>query len=413
MFLLVPILITSLPAAEITSTWNGSASQLWNNPANWPPAGSPSNTASDTFDVVLPAGLGAPVTANIFPTIDTLAIGAGSQLDLNLNITLTVRESITNDGTLSFGNSGNIILSLSSLTPASTTIDLLGSGEIAMGSAGHILFGTTGQLVRNGPSHTIRGAGSLALSQLNLLNEGTITADDSGKILDLRPFASLVNDGGTLSATGGGILQIGRGALTNHNGGRLVVGDGSEIRLSGSPSLRDFTFESDDLDANPANNLLTSAISSAVTLHDTVLEVPFQIGGNSDIFVKGSLTNEGEISVGVASGSEILFEDIAGDGIAELSGSGEIRLGTASSIGGTSGQTLRQQTDHRIFGNGNLGSGQVNFINQGLIHADDPGETLSLRPRESFVNDGGTIRVSGGAMLNISSQPGFDLLLTN
>jgi hypothetical protein len=143
-FLLIPILGSSLPAAEINSTWNGSASQLWNNPANWTPNGSPSNTASDSFDVVLPAGLGSPVTANVFPTIDTLAIGAGSQLNLNLNITLTVRESITNDDRLSFGNSGNIILSLSSLTPASTTIDLLGSGEIAMGSAGHILFGTTG-----------------------------------------------------------------------------------------------------------------------------------------------------------------------------------------------------------------------------------------------------------------------------
>ena len=85
------------------STWTG-GSTVWNNPANWSPAGVP----SCAIDVVIPNLPNKPVITGTM-NVRNLTINAGGGITINSGSTLQVCGSISNNGIASFGN-GNVVL---------------------------------------------------------------------------------------------------------------------------------------------------------------------------------------------------------------------------------------------------------------------------------------------------------------
>jgi hypothetical protein len=123
-------------------------------------------------------------------------------------------------------------------------------------------------------SNTISGTGQLIDTKLTLFNEGLIDADNPGGQLTLGG-ASIINDGGTLEATNGGILSI----LDNVNdsggtiaavggivrdfgtitGGTVEIGRGGTLILgSGGKTTADVQF------TGPNSTLVLEASSSNV-----------------------------------------------------------------------------------------------------------------------------------------------------
>ena len=87
----------------------------------------------------------------------------------------------------------------------------------------------SGQVLVNGPNHTIEGfnpSRSVGNNQLNIENEGLIGANVAGQTLVLDPNSSLVNRG-TLAATDEGILRLSTADYVNE--GTVLVETGAQM----------------------------------------------------------------------------------------------------------------------------------------------------------------------------------------
>jgi fibronectin-binding autotransporter adhesin len=151
-------------------------------------------------------GTGA-VTLNGVTNSGTYAVNAGT--------TTTLEGTIT--------NSGSITLSGSTLS-LGNSVTLNGKGTVVLSnSASNLITGATSGLTLT-TANTIEGAGTI--SNLGIVNTGTIAANQSTPLIILPSSAGL-NNKGTLSVSTGDTMQIGTsagGALLNFAGTTLTGG---------------------------------------------------------------------------------------------------------------------------------------------------------------------------------------------
>jgi hypothetical protein len=74
------LLIAASSASSQTITWDGSASNLWNNPANWDLNMLPSSTN----DIVIPSG--STVNLNVSATVQSIWVQGTSTLSINASL---------------------------------------------------------------------------------------------------------------------------------------------------------------------------------------------------------------------------------------------------------------------------------------------------------------------------------------
>jgi fibronectin-binding autotransporter adhesin len=261
-------------------------------------------------------GTGA-VTLNGVTNSGTYAINAGT--------TTTLEGTITNSGSVTLTGS---TLSLGNI------VTLNGAGKVILSnSASNQITGATSGLTLTNAS-TIEGSGTI--SNLGIVNTGTILANQSTPLIIL-PSSSHLNNKGTLSVSAGDTMEIGTstgGALSNFSGttltggtytvsgtlefgasGTSIVTDAANITLSGAGAkIVDFA----------SQNVLTdlATITSAGS---------FSLSSGANFTTAGSFTNDGALTVN--SGSK--FTVISSHSLTNFSSSTDTLTGGTFTVGGT------------------------------------------------------------------------------
>ena len=281
------------------------------------------------------------------------------------------------------------------------TID--GTGSIIFDSPLDGLVGATNHTLIHASPHTIQGAGTVGGNFIKIINRGTISADDSTGTMVLDPRDTLANEGGTLSAFSGGVLQLNPATYTSTGEGRFLVGDDSTIALAGA-EVESTAFEADNQDGDLTNNAYVVTVASSIS--DVTNNASISIGDRTTLTVgAGGLTNNG--SVTLESTENLTSISIKGGGdenMMTIDGTGSIIFDSPlDGLVGATNHTLIHASPHTIQGVGTVGGNFIKIINRGTISADDSTGTMVLDPRDTLANEGGTLSAISGGVLQLNS----------
>jgi hypothetical protein len=300
-------------------------------------------------------------------TCDDVANAA--PLDVAAGTEMRLVGSLVNSGTITvnptMAGSGTLLRSLS-------TLSISGGGTIILNAdpgnldTAYMVDNGGGQVTTNA-DNTIRGRGRI---YSNLINDGLVTADVSGGVLDLS--GSTKTNRSVMRAESGGTL-----ALTNVN---LVqtTGPGAVQALGGLVSIAGATITGGSISASGPGGLARNAATSLYL--STTISGPFEVAAGTEMRLGNSaaLTNNGTITVNptsVVTGT--LVRALATNTIA---GSGQIvlaahpsNLDTAYFTDNGGGQVTTNGPSHTIRGVGRI---YANFTNNGTVLADVPGALL-------------------------------------
>ena len=200
-----------------------------------------------------------------------------------------------------------------------------------------------------GANQTIQGSGDLGGSQTSIVNNGTITANQSTPLI-VAPGASGSTNGATgiLQATTGGILQISGGVFTN-NGTLREIGTG-ELQLVNNVNVMGGTLAGSGSQIHSIRSILTNVTNNGGLV----------LSDGSQTTLNGTLTNNGNVLFQGLSSNTYFF--LGGD--VTLAGSGTITLGNSGldhiySLSGL--DTLTIGANQTIHGSGDLGGNQTQY----------------------------------------------------
>ena len=306
-------------------------------------------------------------------------------LKINNSDSLQVAGTLTNTGVFNIAGSGSVTL----MNLAADTT-LAGTGQTVLGDrAQNFIASSSGnRTLTIGSGHTVRGGGNLGSTSygaINIVNQGTILADAATAGMRLY-VGSFDNSAGT--------VQVAAGTTLNHSAGALSGGTlqslGAGATLAGSGSFSQAVLQG-------GFNLL-GGVYTDITLRDANT-----LGNGGSIGVAGTLTNTGSLSL--ASTGGVTLMNLAAD--TTLAGTGQTVLGNRAQniIASSSGnRILTIAAGHTVRGGGNLGStsyGAINLVNKGTVLADAAGGMRLYTG--SFDNTGGTVQVTDGSFLVLSS----------
>ncbi|MGH7243354.1 MAG: beta strand repeat-containing protein [Phycisphaerales bacterium] len=229
--------IASVAHAQTPRTWTAGTG-VWSNPLNWSPNDVP-NSPPETAIIAGAGGLTATldipallVGASVTNPSAILSISPGLVLALG---TAGLNTGLTNNGTIQVNSIG--VASLTQLRfPAGIAIS--GTGRIQLNADASTLDSAfissdTGFSWTNGSGHTVSGSGRLYGP---IVNQGTIAADQAGKILQIA--GDVQNTGGSIGASAG-ILELAQGARLG--GGSLTSNVGALVRVVDQAGLASMT----------------------------------------------------------------------------------------------------------------------------------------------------------------------------
>src|SRR6185369_7022555 len=355
-------------------------------------------------------------------------VDAGTLSGVTLDTDLTVPNNVSMgiQGGLTFANGHKMTLAAG---VNNTVVSLTGNVSQTIGGTGEIVFGGTSgnnfldsTSSSGSPTHTIGsgvlvhgGTGNIRLFQ-PLVNNGTISADVSGKTIAISSTGPLTNNG-TLRAINGGTLTVQPTSWTNT--GILSVGTLSRFNLDGSlPGasveghlqntgggafhITGTIANGGTLTANAttgdihlgsggviSGGTVTSAggasfIVDAGTLSGVTLDTDLTVPNNVSMGIQGGLTFANGHKITLAAGVNNTVVNLTGNVSQTIGGTGEIVFG------GTSGNNFLDSTSssgsptHTI-GSGVLvhgGTGNIRLfqplVNNGTISADVSGKTIAI-----------------------------------
>lgn len=393
------LLSCPLTAADFNAGWTGSIDQQWTNFSNWDIFKVPNNTGGDTYSAVIGGGAGL-VFLNGSVTVENVALQAGASLSISDGYTLTLRNSLTNDGIIT--PEGNTGISRISITDSSGdgVVAVTGTGQIVLDHPSDRIGGSFSQTLSLEGGHTIRGHGNVGEGSVSLLNASTILADSPGNPLVIQPYITLTNTG-FLRAESGGILRL-LSATYHGNAGEFRIGDGSSIEMA-SITLNGGPIEVTDTNGLPSDNKLI--ITGNSTLNGTRNEAALTVNDGITLTLgTNDFTNNAIIDLLSSGGSSSLSFTGGGSASISLKGNGTVLLNHPSdTIRGSFSHTLTLESPHRIEGGGSLCAGSIQMINQSIITANNGSVPLVISPYANWTNDGGTLVVTGGATARLNS----------
>ena len=402
------LLSSMLPPPAFTcpsggTCWVGGASGIWSTSANWS-NGEPTNTTNVLIDDNNANGQGASaVTVDIQGAqTKNLTVDGDDSLTITDNHSLTVNgSSVTNKGKLALSSGGDG----TSLVIAGSKVVLSGGGTVTLtdsGSPQNFIEGAAGTDVLTN-QETIQGSGNIGNGQMGLVNTGTIDADNADHGLTIRTSSGTSNTG-VLEATKGSLLVL-QGDVFNNLGGTIQATGGGAVQLYGGATIEGGTLTTDTgkgsvIETVNGDRSITLDGSTQGTLTNAG---NFSIVDNSTAFVKGTINNTGTIALNSGGSSAIL--ELSGN--TTLSGGGTVTLTDSGSpqnfIEGAAGTDVltNQET---IQGSGNIGNGQMGFINDGTVVANGT-HTLSIEPGSSGFTNNGTLQVVAGSGMRVFGGP--------
>jgi FecR-like protein len=321
---------------------------------------------------------------------DGVTIACGSNVLVNDQTSLALRDTIDNHGTITLAAAPDPSLVIDGC------VTLTGHGEIVLsGDGDNIVGGACGGTLDN-VDNTISGAGSIGDGQLTLINEscGVIDANLAGQTLTVDTGNAVINKG-TLEASNGGTLQV-DDAVTG--GGSALVAGGvvhfeqtaniSEITFNNggeTPTYGEVIFDNPN-GLNATVNGFTGTESATPSLANT-----------DEIDLAGVWTVESE----TPSGGNLVVELQDGTQVATLTFDGF--TGTLNIGSDGSGGTLI--TDPPAASHPSPTDGAGAFTNVALNWANDQ---INLAPAQTETQSaGGSVTYGGPGNDNFVFQPGI------
>lgn len=327
-------------------------------------------------------------------------------LEMENNTDLELRGTITNNGTIT-------ILGAGSLTDAelNSPVTLSGTGTLRLAGSQNAGINTLGGIwtLTNGTQHTLAGFGRFGQDVTGFINDGTILADVAASTLTVDPGNADVDGAGAdllnrsvMRATAGGNLGLFNGDYANTAAGVIEAsGAGSTVTLNANARITGGKIR------GVSDGVVQIAASIDAGLKDLTIEGNLAVSNNADLELRGTITNNGLITVNAA-GSQT---DLELNSDVTLQGSGQLNLagGSAlSGINGIAGAVLTHANGHTLRGHGRFGQNVIGIINNGLINADASGTALQLDPGDLALDADGsdllnnaTLRSSSGGSLSL------------
>ncbi len=306
------------------------------------------------------------------------------------NTALTLLGTLSNTGTLvldSLGNGTGLIVGPSA-TPG--TVTLTGGGHVVLSDNGnnYVEAAIAGDTLVN-LNNTISGAGSIGNGSLSVVNDGTINANGTNALVLNAQTPTLNN--ALVEATGTGGLYV--ETTLNQSGGGTLLAAGGNVYLQGTDVGG--KLGSTGTAAIVVQNGSLVGTASAVSNTGSV-----SVSNNNVLYVSGSLVNTGTITLG-SGGNSTGF--IVNSGTVTLSGGGLVTTtdegGDNYFEGAAAGNTL-VNAGSTIAGSGNFGDGQLIFVNNGTLNANQT-HALTLNTASTITNNKLIEATgSGGIVLN-------------
>ena len=317
---------------------------------------------------------------------------------------LTLKGTITNTGTVAIVPT---TATFAYLYVADGDVTLGGGGTVTLGSATYATLrgaAATDRLVN--VDNTLQGAGQIGVNTMALANQaaGLIDANVSGQALEIDPNAAGgATNAGTMQASGGGILQLVDGTFDNV-GGTIAALDGSTVELDAAVIQGGLltTIGSGLIKATSgnANAAVLDGTAGAVTNAGAI-----EIGSAHALTLKGTITNTGTVAI-VPTTATFAYLYVA-DGDVTLGGGGTVTLGNATyaALRGVADTDRLVNVDNTLQGTGRIGANAMALTNQaaGLIDANVSGQALKVDPSAAGAVNRGTMRASGGGVLQLLS----------
>jgi phosphodiesterase/alkaline phosphatase D-like protein len=321
-------------------------------------------------------------------TLNGVTISTGSTVTVGDGQTIYLQNTISNAGTIALNSTGH-----STTLNISGAVTLTGGGAVTMSNNSQNLITSGGATLTN-VNNTIQGAGQINDGLNDLVNQGTIDANQSGGVLLIT--VTTVDNSGTLEASGSGVLQR-QQIVNNANGTILADGAGSTVVL-GLPGAGDATVNGGTL-TTQNNGVITSQAGTSGTLSGVTISSgsTVTVGSQETIFLQGAITNKGTLAISAVTSS------------ANVQLSGNVSLSGGGSV------TMSNNTSNFIIGAGNTltnvdntiqGAGQVvnlaKLVNNGLILANQP-TALVIQSNVTTTDNTGTLEATAGAVLALSA----------
>ncbi len=297
-------------------------------------------------------------------------------LVVNTGETLSVLGTLNNTGVLSlqssYYDSDVVVGATGTLT---STVTLTGGGSVVLGDgdANNRLYGGNASDTLVNLNNTISGSGTIGAGQLNLVNDGTISATGTSNALYIQT-TSFTNNA-LLEATGsqGLILQ----SVVNDSSTGIVASAGGTVQLNGASII--------------GGTLVSSAGGSfAVTTFGTLQGLTnagiVEVNTGETLTLLGTIVNTGTIGL---NSSYYDSDFVAASPTVTLTGGGSVVLGDGDAnnrlYGGNASDTL-VNLNNTISGSGTIGAGQLNLVNDGTISATGSSNALYIQTT-SFTNN--------------------------
>jgi hypothetical protein len=312
--------------------------------------------------------------------------------------------TITNNGTIQLNSAGNFT-ELRILSPSAT---LTGTGTVTLSdNVNNFIVGNAGGEQFTNHQTIVGPGGNIGDGNLTITNQGTINATHSGggNSITIQPGAGGFTNTGTLEATGGGSMILtgsNGGAFTNTGGTIQATGSGSVITLENNPSITGGTLTAS------GGGLIQTPGGHVAALNSLTTSGTLAIQNNADNLISGTITNNGTIQLNSAGNFTELR--IVGPNPVTLQGTGTLTLSdnVNNFIVGNSGNeqfTIAQPIQGP---GGNVGNGNLTITNQSAINATASagGNSITIQPGPGGITNNGTLEATGGGSMILTGASG-------
>ena len=322
------------------------------------------------------------------------------QVQDGTRLNLDQAGSYTNAGTLRLEGQGPLTSFGGTRLLLDGTVTLQGGGDIDLtNSVSNTIEGSAGGAAVDtlvNQDQRIHGSGNLGQNTLEIVNRGTIEADqpfiDSEAfgtiVIDPRNATGTLTNEGTLRATQGGRLDLRNGTYLNTNG-LIEANDGSTIEMKQAVVVRGGTIRTNGTGQVIVSQEVTFDGIGMTVDADLTIDAP-----QGNLILQGAIGNQKTIRIDGAR--------MGISGNVTLSGGGQVVLADTPAsnlnpiIDSLSDQLVN--LDNTISGAGTIAS--LSIMNLGTIRADGTNPLIYQVPNDGFDNQGNLeVTGSGGMQL--------------
>jgi hypothetical protein len=327
--------------------------------------------------------------------LTNVTITTGSTFTVLPNVSVTLSGTIVDQGQIDLGTptTGSSIV----LTSAGAT--LTGGGAVVMTDDANNTISGNGAFVN--VDDTIEGSGQISSLESFDNQSGAMIDANQGVPLTLYDQAAATNEG-TVEATSGGTFVLDFSTLTQNqsgaNGTLLASGTGSKVELS-SATLIGGTL------TTTGGGIIESSGGNGATLQGVIISSGSIVTDpyGSALYLSGTIVNQGEIAVGSSTNGSSLFVGASG---ATLTGGGVIALGNNSGnlfdANGAAGELVN--VDDSIQGSGSV-TGLASLANDAGATVDaDQSTPLLIYSISGGVTNNGVFEATGGGTLHVEES---------